>query len=109
MAEGTPNQLKSQVSGDLVSVTVAGDPKAALDVAVRCAAGAAVDVADRTISFRVPRGERVAIDLLRQLDAAQIGLDGLSVQRPTLDDVFLTLTGRSLRDDPETRSDDEAA
>ncbi|MGH3765975.1 MAG: ABC transporter, partial [Pseudonocardiaceae bacterium] len=36
--------------------------------------------------------------LLRQLDAAGIALESIGVHRPTLDDVFLTLTGRSLRD-----------
>ncbi len=110
VAEGTPDALKSQVSGDLVSVTVAGDPRAAIVIAGRCAAGAPVEATDHTVSFRVPQGERVVVDLLRQLDAAGIELDGLAVQRPTLDDVFLTLTGRSLRDDSTpNHTKDEAA
>ncbi len=110
VAEGTPDALKSQVSGDLVAVTVAGDPRAAIAIADQYAAGAPVEVADHTVSFRVPQGERVVVDLLRQLDAAGIELDGLSVQRPTLDDVFLTLTGRSLRDDSTpNHTKDEAA
>ena len=37
--------------------------------------------------------------LLRMLDAANITLESINLSRPTLDDVFLTLTGRSLRDD----------
>ena len=52
----------------------------------------------RVVSFRVSQGERAAMDVLRRLDATGIALTGLTVARPTLDDVFLTLTGRSLRD-----------
>jgi ABC-2 type transport system ATP-binding protein len=44
--------------------------------------------------------------LLRQVDAQGIELDGVEVHRPTLDDVFLTMTGRSLRDE-ETPAEQE--
>jgi ABC-2 type transport system ATP-binding protein len=47
---------------------------------------------------RVGRAGRVVPGLLRELDAAGVTLDSIEVARPTLDDVFLTLTGRSLRD-----------
>ncbi len=112
VASGTPDQLKSQVSGDLVTITVDGDLRPASEIAQRCAGSSPVEIADGTVSFRAPRGERVAMELLRRLDAADVDLAGLSVQRPTLDDVFLTLTGRSLREDvPQlsTGTDGEAA
>ena len=51
-----------------------------------------------TVRFRVPRASTALLVLLRQLDAAGIALESIEVHRPTLDDVFLTLTGRSLRD-----------
>ena len=44
-------------------------------------------------------GEQALPALLRVLDAADITLESINLSRPTLDDVFLTLTGRSLRDD----------
>ena len=47
---------------------------------------------------RVPRAGRAVPGLLRDLDRAGIDLDAIEVHRPTLDDVFLALTGRSLRD-----------
>jgi len=105
VATGTPDELKSQVSGDLVTVSVTGDPAPAAEIARGAAGEAEVEVTDRTVRFRVPRGEHAAIDLLRHLDAAGVDLDGLSVQRPTLDDVFLTLTGRTLREDTPAPGD----
>jgi ABC-2 type transport system ATP-binding protein len=51
------------------------------------------------VRLRVERGDAVLPDLLRALDAAGVPLLTVRVQRPTLDDVFLTLTGRSLREE----------
>ena len=47
---------------------------------------------------RVRHAGREIPGLLRELDASGIALDSIEVLRPTLDDVFLTMTGRSLRD-----------
>ena len=49
------------------------------------------------------RAGKAVPGLLRDLEAAGVGLDSIEVVRPTLDDVFLTLTGRSLRDADERR------
>ena len=46
----------------------------------------------------MPRAAKVVPGLMADLRAADIDLDSIEVKRPTLDDVFLTLTGRSLRD-----------
>ena len=54
------------------------------------------------VGFRIPKGGSVLPSLLRTIDAQGIELNGVEVHRPTLDDVFLTMTGRSLRDDSET-------
>jgi ABC-2 type transport system ATP-binding protein len=103
IAEGTPDELKRGVSGDLVTITVLSDPDAALVLARRLP-GATEPVCEpdgdaHTVTFRVPEGERMIIGLLRDLDAAGVPLSGVSVRRPTLDDVFLTLTGRTLREE----------
>ena len=58
------------------------------------------------VNFRIPRGGSVLPGLLRQIDAEGIELDGVEVHRPTLDDVFLTMTGRSLRDDSPAPADE---
>lgn len=99
VASDTPDELKRQVSGDLVSLTVtsAADATAA---ATTLAAVAEGDVAidELTVSARVRDGGRAMPDLLRALDAAGASLESVEVRRPTLDDVFLTMTGRSLRE-----------
>jgi ABC-2 type transport system ATP-binding protein len=46
----------------------------------------------------VPSGRSLLTGLIRALDAADLELDAIELRRPTLDDVFLTLTGHSLRD-----------
>ena len=58
-----------------------------------------ITVADGALRLTVERGEEALPVLLRTLDAAGITMSAISLSRPTLDDVFLTLTGRSLRDD----------
>ena len=57
-----------------------------------------VETDGRHVRGRVQRAGRVVPALLRDLDSAGVSLDSIEVLRPTLDDVFLTLTGRSLRD-----------
>ncbi|MGH3565239.1 MAG: ATP-binding cassette domain-containing protein [Pseudonocardia sp.] len=99
IAQGTPEELKSRISGDQVTFTV--DP-AQTAAAARLAAAvpqATELVADAgTIRMRVPRGAIAMPTLLRELDHQGVTALSIEVHRPTLDDVFLTLTGRSLRD-----------
>jgi ABC-2 type transport system ATP-binding protein len=47
---------------------------------------------------RVPRAGRAVPGLIRDLESGGVQLESIEIHRPTLDDVFLTLTGRSLRD-----------
>ncbi len=99
VASDTPNQLKRQVSGDLVSLTVTSEEDVAR-AAATLATVAEGDVATDglLVSARVRDGGVAMPDLLRALDAAGASLESIEVRRPTLDDVFLTMTGRSLRE-----------
>ncbi|MFI5591426.1 ATP-binding cassette domain-containing protein [Amycolatopsis sp. NPDC051758] len=102
VAEGTPDALKAQVNGDRVEVGV--DPEAAADaaeIAGRLTGAHELSVTEGTVRFRVPRGDVALPDLLRALDTKSITMRSVQVHRPTLDDVFLTLTGRSLREAEE--------
>ncbi len=124
IASGTPDELKRRVSGDLVTLGVVGDPGEVLVLArrlpgatepeVEAASSATLESPEAVSSaavagsanaggcrvrFRVPDGERVVISLLHDLESAGVALTGISVHRPTLDDVFLTLTGRTLREE----------
>jgi ABC-2 type transport system ATP-binding protein len=99
VADDTPDVLKASISGDVVSFQVDGDLAEARAVAER-----ALDVRQTLmegdhIHLTVERGEVAIAPLLRALDAAGLPMKSVSVSRPTLDDVFLTLTGRSLRED----------
>jgi ABC-2 type transport system ATP-binding protein len=91
VGEGSPDELKNRVSGDLV---VLGTPQASL-VATKFE-NAVVD--GEKVSFRIPDGDRALPALLRDLDQIGVELHSVQVHRPTLDDVFLTMTGRSLRE-----------
>jgi ABC-2 type transport system ATP-binding protein len=101
IAADTADNLKSQVSGDLVDLEVI-DPGQVEEAARKLASitdpSTEIEVDERHVRGRVPRAGRAVQSLLRDLDRSGIDLDSIEVARPTLDDVFLTLTGRSLRD-----------
>ena len=101
-AEGTPDELKRRISGDVVTLRVAGGDHGAT-VARKLLADHPVvreiSAADGSLKLTVEHGEQALPALLRVLDAAGVTLESINLSRPTLDDVFLTLTGRSLRDD----------
>ena len=100
VAEGTPDELKRQVAGDVVTIETSGDMEAVLnllraqDFVREATAGE-----DRTLRLYVDRGERAMPSILRLLDGTGVELQTISMTRPSLDDVFLRQTGRSLRED----------
>lgn len=99
VAEGTPDALKAKVSGDGVAIQVgAGQAPRAAEIAGALPGAHEVSTVDSTVRFRVARGDTAMPELLRALDSAGITMTAVQVNRPTLDDVFLSLTGRSLRD-----------
>jgi ABC-2 type transport system ATP-binding protein len=101
VASDTPEALKQSVSGDLVELvlTDAAEVSRAADALGALVPGATADVDGLTVSLRVPHAGRELAGLLRTLDRDGIALDSIEVRRPTLDDVFLTVTGRSLREE----------
>jgi ABC-2 type transport system ATP-binding protein len=99
VAEGSPSDLKAQVSGDRLEVGVPVDEVSrAAEVAGGLTGAHDVSTSDNLVRFRVPRGDTAMPELLRALDSADISMTSVQVLRPSLDDVFLTLTGRTLRD-----------
>ncbi|RSM42051.1 DUF4162 domain-containing protein [Amycolatopsis balhimycina DSM 5908] len=102
VAEGTPDALKARVNGDRVEVGVEPEQAAdAAEIAGRLAGTRELSVEGGEVRFRVPRGDVALPELLRALDGKNIAMLSVQVHRPTLDDVFLTLTGRSLREAEE--------
>jgi ABC-2 type transport system ATP-binding protein len=100
IADDTPARLKDTLAGDLITVTmqdVVGAQKA-VEVAARIPSTRDLNCTEETISLRVPRGNAILPDFLRALQAADVAVATADIRRPTLDDVFLALTGRSLRE-----------
>lgn len=94
IADDTPAELKSDLAGDLITLRFASasDAAAAARHTGGEAAGARVTITTRSGDEAVPR-------LLHALDEARIDVVGVTHRPPTLDDVFLALTGRSLREE----------
>jgi ABC-2 type transport system ATP-binding protein len=97
IAEGTPDELKARAGGDFLEFTV-------LDAAALPRAVSAVSGLDGTTPHADPEtrrvsvpvggaGSRAMLEAVRRLDAAGVDAEGLSLRRPSMDDVFLALTG----------------
>ena len=101
IADDTADRLKAQLAGDRIVLVTDGDVSAgrAVEIAGRVAQAQEVEVDVGTVSLRVVEGAGTLPGLLRALDADGVDVQAAEVRRPTLDDVFLTLTGRSLRED----------
>jgi ABC-2 type transport system ATP-binding protein len=99
IADGTPAQLKGQIGGDRLEV-VLGAPQAlaAAAAAVQRATGRQPHVAAAAgrISVPVSGGSTALVAAVRELDQAGILIEDVALRRPTLDDVFLRLTGTSV-------------
>ena len=100
VAEGTADELKRQVAGDVVTLGVDGDRERVLETVRAQAFVREASSEDELIRLYVDRGETAVPHLLRVLDAAGLRARTISLARPSLDDVFLRQTGRSLREEP---------
>jgi ABC-2 type transport system ATP-binding protein len=106
IAEGTPSELKTQVGGERLEIHLCDDGRGA--EAVTALASIASDrpfVEDGSV--RVPVAERrgTIANAVRRLDDAGIAIDDISVSTPTLDDVFLNLTGHAAEPEAEDSED----
>jgi len=96
IAAGTPDALKRQVGGDRVTVTLPRqEPLVPLANTLAASIGvpASIDTDAHGVTFEIARGVALA-DVVRALDAAGIAPDDLVLRRPTLDEVFLSLTDK---------------
>jgi ABC-2 type transport system ATP-binding protein len=105
IAEGTADDLKDTIGGDVVEFTVTDLRK--LTTAVRAVSGCGegeptADKEQAEVTVRAGRnGSAVLLDVVRALDAKRIKVTGLGVRRPSLDDVFLALTGHRAEDETQ--------
>ncbi|MEU5692753.1 ATP-binding cassette domain-containing protein [Actinosynnema sp. NPDC020468] len=104
IALGTADELKDQVGGERLELTLASreDVETARSVLAPLAIGEVV-VDDRGHRLTVPvsGGSAVLVDGIRRLDAESVKVLDVGLRRPTLDDVFLTLTGHATEDEKQ--------
>jgi ABC-2 type transport system ATP-binding protein len=94
IAEGTPDELKDRVGGERLEVRLAARGDAQAAVGALAAISGETPLADGdTVTVGVRRRAGVIVDAVRRLDDAGVGVDDITLRRPTLDDVFLSLTG----------------
>jgi ABC-type multidrug transport system ATPase subunit len=99
IAEGTSQELKTRLGSTVLSVTFAStdDALRGADL-IRDLSPKPANVEGTVVDLTVDRGPAVAADALRRLDGAGITLVGLALREPSLDDVFLNLTGHKAED-----------
>jgi ABC-2 type transport system ATP-binding protein len=104
IANGTADELKDRIGGDRLSVSIAREENRESALATLrplCTGHIDVSTDGRSFSAPIRSGDRVVPGVIRALDDAGIDVLDVEVRRPTLDDVFLTLTGRATSDELE--------
>ena len=109
IADDSPARLKSEHVGDRIALTLDTESSAVRAANHAASLDGRIDVRGATVTISVPEGTHLVPKLLRGLDAADIAVAAVEVKRPTLDDVFLALTGRSLREGAATPTEQEIA
>ena len=106
IAEGTADELKASIGGQRIELTLVSqsDSAAALEILRRHgSAEPTVSAEGRTLEVSVSEGPAALQTVLSELSAQSIRLHDAGMRRPTLDDVFLTLTGHAASEDDETQ------
>ncbi|GIK77304.1 MAG: ATP-binding cassette domain-containing protein [Acidobacteria bacterium] len=108
IADGTADELKRRVGGLRVEAHLTDRSQA--DAAAAALAAMSDDepaIEDARVSVRVEREAGMIMEAARRLDGAGVDADDVAIRRPTLDDVFLTLTGRELSEEESGQSEED--
>ncbi len=99
VGEGSPKELKRAVSGDTIRLTMrnGADTRAAMELGSSLGTATPVQVGN-IVTIQVPEGASALPEIISALNKQNIEAIGIEMAQPTLNDVFLSLTGRSLRD-----------
>ena len=110
IAQGTSDELKSEIGGERLEVTLADrdDAERAAAVIAEMALDRPV-IEDGVVHATMRQRSGTIAEAVRRLDEADVGVDDIALSRPTLDDVFITLTGHSAEDADDDDDDDDAA
>ncbi len=100
IADGTPARLKAALGGDQIRITTEtpADAGVAASIGARFTTPERVGTDGTAVTLRLVRADRELPRFLRELDHAGVTVTTAASSRPSLDDVFLTLTGRRLRE-----------
>ena len=101
IAEGTSDELKAQIGGERLDVTL--EDSADAERAIAALAQICVEqptFADGIVSAPVRQHRGMIAEAVRRLDQSDVGIDDIALHRPTLDDVFISLTGRAAAVEP---------
>jgi ABC-2 type transport system ATP-binding protein len=98
VADGTPDDLKKEISGDVVTVGLNGVVTDAVELLDTQPFVRKLEPHDEGVRLYVDHGATAIPHILRALDSTEVGLSSIELHRPSLDDVFLAKTGRSLRE-----------
>jgi ABC-2 type transport system ATP-binding protein len=102
IAEGTSDELKDMIGGERIEVTLGDESQA--DAAIAALAQVSSEEpqrADGIVSVPLDRERTSIADTVRRLDSAGVEIEDVAIRRPTLDDVFMNLTGHSVEKDSE--------
>jgi ABC-2 type transport system ATP-binding protein len=98
VAEGSPDELKREIAGDVVTIGVDGHGQNVVDLLCTQPFVREATLEDGLVRLYVDKGEEAVPAVLRLLDSKGMAPSTMNLHRPSLDDVFLKKTGRSLRE-----------
>jgi len=101
IALGSPAELKKEVGGDVINLKTENNQNAAEEIA-RIFGITSVRESDGFLHFEVKDGSKFIPEFIRKFP---VHVEEINVHKPTLDDVFLTKTGRALRDEESSKND----
>ena len=108
VATGTPGELKDRLGGDIVTVRPSASSPALGDALGKVPGVTSVGQQDGTFRVKCHNGEALVPALVAACTQAGVGLQGVSLKRPSLDEVFLEFTGREFREDEGPTATDRA-
>ncbi|MDD9372177.1 MAG: DUF4162 domain-containing protein, partial [Acidimicrobiales bacterium] len=109
IADGSPDELKAQAGRDVIEIRVHRADELAIVAESLGRLGveaARIDAAVNRVTIPVDGGRAVIAEAVRALDALAVEVDDIGLRRPTLDEVFLALTGSPIDDGSDDDSDD---
>ncbi len=109
VAEGTPAALKAEIGRPTVEAVPSDPAEHERMVTVLARFGEPAGASPKGVAVRLAGGESELAEVVRALDAENIAIEHLQLHAPSLDDVFLTKTGRSLEGAEEAELEDEEA